>query len=168
MNNIIDKVHSFSVEDHEYYKDVVFTAINQANLINGNGFASTNNDYAATLHKRDNRWFQIPKLLKLVDELYKQITNDTVAHDYKNYWVNIYYPKGSQGRHFHYDPTTVAGWCYFLHVPENSGIFLTDDQTEYTEEGKIILFPSDLWHEVTENKSKDNRITISGNIQKTS
>ena len=54
---------------------------------------------------------------------------------------------------------------YFIKTPKESSplIFTTSGETINAEEGKLVIFPASLIHEVPKNKC-DDRIVLSGNI----
>jgi hypothetical protein len=106
---------------------------------------------------------------------------------YFSSWINRYKHKQYQEQHSHTSHTSHLSCTYFMTVPENSGTFTCVDPSfdylmsfglyrwynnpQYTRnqiptqtEGTIIIFPSNIEHFVTENKSKEDRVTISGNF----
>ena len=104
-------------------------------------------------------------------------------------WVNINPPKSSNVKHCH--PNSDIAGVLWIKVPKKSGniVFVSpydflsfiemhsyeDDfkkesnyYHEYTfnaEEGVILLFPSHLQHKVLENKSNEDRISVSFNLK---
>ena len=103
-----------------------------------------------------------------------------------NMWANINYPGGYNKPHIH--PNSLYSGVYYVKTQENCGKIILYDprpgiQTNMparvkgqppkhlwrevhldTVEGRIIMFPSWLWHCVEENKSNDIRISISFNF----
>ena len=87
------------------------------------------------------------------------------------FWFNIAGPGESTGCHDHKERSELSG-VYYLHVPDNSGDIhfrkKDDDETfEWemkSQTGKLILFDSDIEHSVSENKSKESRISIAFNL----
>ena len=104
------------------------------------------------------------------------------------YWYNINTPNSYNMPHVH--PNCLMSGVFYIKVPENSGnIVFTRPEIEslelshinnghnvtnpYTntaysikpEQGKLILFPSYLSHYVEQNKSEEDRISISFNFR---
>jgi len=103
-------------------------------------------------------------------------------------WMNVYEKGGYQEAHHHMSGNNILSYCYFSNLPENSGkfLFLNDQYRNYcynglieylnpddhvvewaplnVEEGDLIVFPSFLIHQSTYHKSKEQRVTISGNV----
>ena len=101
-------------------------------------------------------------------------------------WINVYRSGDYQEPHDHVDQTTCLSYTYFYKVPKDTGKFIFTNpiknfrhlsgitnkyfnvvNTTFTpkvKEGDILIFPNWVEHQVTENKSKEDRITISGNI----
>ena len=90
-------------------------------------------------------------------------------------WYNYFENGGFHEPHIHQN-SFISG-IYILHLEEkNPTVFFgsgsSNDsfnyfyhETDYLEEGTIVLFPSDMWHFV--NSVKKKRITISFNISST-
>ena len=96
------------------------------------------------------------------------------------YWCNINKCYNYNVMHCH-SRTDLIG-IYYVKVPPNSGDFVVlrndgsqycnlyenrTDMLEYAtepEEGRLYILPGHLWHYVTGNNSKDDRISISFNI----
>ena len=103
-------------------------------------------------------------------------------------WVNINKPGDYNTKHQH--PNCNLSGVLWIKVPQNSGEIIFQSPVEfqtytevesYTEEfkkhnnyfhsyyftpteGRILVFPSHLQHEVLENKSNEDRISVSFNI----
>ena len=81
------------------------------------------------------------------------------------------YEKGSyHGWHNH--PGSDLSFVYFLELPENSTpttIFLPESGEEYipsgVEEGDVIVFPSNMYHKSSVNKSTEPKISIVFNLR---
>ena len=56
-------------------------------------------------------------------------------------------------------------FVYFVNSPKGSSplVFTTSGKRIKPEEGKILIFPPQLFHHVPKNKC-DGRITLSGNV----
>ena len=99
-------------------------------------------------------------------------------------WVNLHEQGGYNSSHMH--PGYLLSGVYYISVGNGSGALVLEDprpQTRYAanhvfitsvdpaqghrinaEEGMLVLFPSWLMHHVTDNTSKERRISISMNI----
>ena len=104
-------------------------------------------------------------------------------------WININKPGDYNIKHHH--PTCDLSGVVWLKAPKNSGAITFENPHEfqtynliesYTEEfkqsnnyyhtwffdpteGRVLIFPSHLIHEVRENKSNEDRISVSFNIR---
>ena len=106
-----------------------------------------------------------------------------------NAWVNINNKGHSNSAHIH-GGSTLSG-VFYLKVPENSGKIVFQSPHDYTyhrerisytdevikalyhyhdfwytpQEGCILLFPSNLLHKVSVNQSRQDRISVSFNLE---
>lgn len=106
----------------------------------------------------------------------------------KSTWFNVNFPGNYNMLHTH--PTSTLTGVWWIKIPENSGTLFLESPFEFTqfkvidsleprvrqqfgifesynfvpEEGTIVLFPSDIKHSVTENNSKEKRISIAFNL----
>tara|TARA_B100000427_G_scaffold305165_1_gene290969 strand:+ start:747 stop:1340 length:594 start_codon:yes stop_codon:yes gene_type:complete len=89
------------------------------------------------------------------------------------FWFNIMKPGDSTGWHDHKEKACMSG-VFYLKVPENSGnlIFRVKKNqkwlylNEEPDEGKMVLFPSNLEHAAEVNSSNEVRISIAFNLYK--
>ncbi len=151
---------------------------------NMNGWHSTTD-----MHK-------IPVFKPLVDELFKMqmeiyreelLTREPIIG---NMWANINPPGGYNRPHIH--PNSHFSGVYYIKAPQNSGEIVFNDPRSAAHmvmpdrvkdikppshlwrevrvnplEGRMLMFPSWLWHCVEPNGSNDIRISVSFNfIQK--
>ena len=128
----------------------------------------------------------------LVDELFKMqhevFKAECLTREPRigNMWANINYPGGYNRPHIH--PNSLYSGVYYVKTPPNCGKIVFNDprpgiQTNMptrkpgqppkhlwrevhlnTVEGRIIMFPSWLWHSVEPNESNDIRISTSFNF----
>ena len=93
------------------------------------------------------------------------ILKDKVVPDPKisDYWVS-FYQEGDHTVPHHHLPTLYA-FNYFIKTPKGSSplIFSTSNTIIEPEEGKLLIFPSNLIHHVPPNNCNE-RIVFSGNI----
>jgi hypothetical protein len=96
------------------------------------------------------------RFFKSLDKKFTFIFND--------FWANIYSKNDYAIPHIH-NPYPYA-FVYFLSSKRNHSplIFSYDKKKIIPEEGKFILFPGVLIHEVPKNKYEEKRITLAGNI----
>ena len=101
-------------------------------------------------------------------------------------WVNINKKGHKNNRHFHFSTNLYISGVYYAKVPENSGRirfydprssfvrdaqdtvhFFGKHQYHYVvpQEGMILFFPTWLEHDVEENESDEDRISVSFNIR---
>lgn len=118
-----------------------------------------------------------------IHEVHKHIG---LSNDYEQYiwkfWANLNVTDDIAPPHCH--PESFLSCVYYAKASENSGrleflnpvsqmipvlpVKMIDTYTKYNahtwfidpEPGKLLIFPSWLWHYVTKNKSQDNRISI--------
>tara|TARA_B100001564_G_C20275891_1_gene505798 strand:- start:21 stop:557 length:537 start_codon:yes stop_codon:yes gene_type:complete len=82
--------------------------------------------------------------------------------------MNIWFAKYNKGDytldHCHRNYALYA-FVYFVNCPKGSSplVFTTSGKKIKAEEGKIVIFPPQLYHHVPKNKC-DGRITLSGNV----
>ena len=139
---------------------------------------------------------KIPVFKTLVDELFKMqmeiyreelLTREPIIG---NMWANINPPGGYNRPHIH--PNSHFSGVYYIKAPQNSGEIVFNDPRSGAHmimpervkdikppshlwrevrviplEGRMLMFPSWLWHCVEPNESNDIRISVSFNfIQK--
>ena len=136
-----------------------------------------------------------PVFKPLVDELFKMM-NEVFEEEWLdsgvtmgNMWANINPPGGYNRPHIH--PNSHFSGVYYIKAPKNSGNIVFNEPKPGAHmvmprrkpgkppshlwkevhvdplEGRIIMFPSWLWHGVEPNESDDIRISVSFNfIQK--
>jgi uncharacterized protein (TIGR02466 family) len=103
-----------------------------------------------------------------------------------NMWANINPPGGSNAPHIH--PNSLFSGVYYIKAPKKSGNLVCNDPRPGVQlnmparkegrpskdlwrevhlepvEGRIIMFPFYLWHNVEPNLSNDIRISVSFNF----
>jgi len=116
----------------------------------------------------------IPKLLPLIQiatEYAEKILNKKNIR--AGYWFNFMPPGSVTNPHRHDDYDELLSGVYYLDVPENSGHLILQDKTASGEfenievipqEGLFVFFKPDVIHEVTENRSGENRLSIGMNF----
>ena len=83
------------------------------------------------------------------------------------FWFNDMRPGDNTGPHCHDDDDELLSAVYYVNVPENSGRLLLHDceQTAIAPTaGMFVFFSPTLVHEVEENRSRQNRLSIGINI----
>jgi uncharacterized protein (TIGR02466 family) len=134
---------------------------------------------------------EIPQFKPLVDELFKMqhqvFKEEWLDREPRlgNMWANINYPGGYNRPHIH--PNSLFSGVYYVKAEPNSGkLVCNDPRPGYKQiclqekgqppkhlwrevhldpkEGRILMFPSWLWHCVEPNESNDIRISVSFNF----
>jgi uncharacterized protein (TIGR02466 family) len=135
---------------------------------------------------------EMPQFKLLVDELFKMqyeiYKEEWLDRDPKigNMWANINYPGGYNRPHVH--PNCLYSGVYYVKTPPNCGNIAFYDPRPGVQlkmpirkegqppkhlwrevqlnaiEGRIIMFPAWLWHNVEPNESNDIRISVSFNF----
>jgi len=84
------------------------------------------------------------------------------------FWFNEMQPGDVTQPHSHDDDDEWLSGVYYLKVPPNSGSLILHESGERIavepEEGKLVLFSSANVHEVSENRSRESRISIGINF----
>ena len=145
------------------------------------GTGSYENDDYEILHKP--QFSELKAVLtEHVDAFWKQVLNYTNNEwQFTTTWVNKN-PKGTY-HNLHKHPNSVLSGVYYIDVPENSsGLTFHDPrerhlrlkpsvENEFTatqavvgvSSGDLLLFPSDIYHEVTKNEADGMRISLAFN-----
>jgi len=93
------------------------------------------------------------------------IVENKIMHKPKisDYWL-AFYQKGDHTVPHHHLPKLYA-FNYFIKTPKGSSplIFTSSNTIIEPEEGKLVIFPSNLIHHVPSNNC-DNRVVFAGNI----
>ena len=81
---------------------------------------------------------------------------------FQDMWYARYDKNNYTQKHDHY-----LGWqsfVYFVKCPRGSSplIFTTSGKRIKAEEGKVVIFPSTIWHSVPKNRC-DDRVVVAGN-----
>ena len=142
-------------------------------------------------HSQTNM-FEIPVFKPLVDELFK-MQHEVYKSEWLdrgpklgNMWANINYSGGYNKPHIH--PNSLFSGVYYVKAPSNCGKIVLYDPRPGVQcnmptrqrgkppphlwrevqiepkVGRIIMFPSWLWHCVEPNESNDIRISVSFNF----
>ena len=151
---------------------------------NRNGWQSQSFDLSTF-----NNNTEIIKLIKQIENVASQIFNDfgilkKIPAELGNFWININQPASFNVAHVHSN-SVVSGVCYIKSNDQSGNLILhnrsdsefinktyTDcnnkstfsDITYSPIQGRIIFFPGWISHSVGENKSTEDRISISFNF----
>ena len=147
---------------------------------NRNGWHST-----TEMHKMPVFKPLIDELFKMQFEIYKEEWLDREPM-LGNMWANINPPGGYNAPHIH--PNSLYSGVYYIKAPKDSGDLVFNDPRPGEQlnmpaikkgpppkhlwrevhlapvEGRIIIFPFYLWHNVEPNLSNDIRISVSFNF----
>lgn len=111
-----------------------------------------------------------------LDAMFKEIPNirHPATSKVHNIWYNQYEPTGNSGQEVHTHPESDYSGVYFLELVEkNTTMFYSHlasvgkttnslKETDFIEEGDILIFPSALMHYVLPPKKQ--RVTVAFNI----
>ena len=110
----------------------------------------------------------ISRIKQAVRELVSEITGISPDKLKAGLWFNAMHPGHKTLAHRHDDDDEIMSAVYYVSVPENSGNLVLSDArfttTVTPEAGLFVLFPPDMMHEVTENRSQDMRLSLGINI----
>ena len=137
------------------------------------------------MHKKPEYSPLVTELFRMQKEIYDHEHIDRNAF-LGNMWANINPPGGLNNSHLHpnslfsgvyyvksqpksgrlkiYDPRSTSQMVMPIRKPGNPGRDMWRDATLDPVIGRIIMFPSWLWHSVEENQSDDIRISVSFNF----
>tara|TARA_R100000008_G_C3450437_1_gene99071 strand:- start:14 stop:520 length:507 start_codon:yes stop_codon:yes gene_type:complete len=75
------------------------------------------------------------------------------------------YKKGDCSTPHEHSPNTWS-WVYFINTPSGSSpiVFTTSGKKVKAEEGKIVIFPSNVYHHVPKSRC-DRRVVLAGNVR---
>lgn len=133
---------------------------------------------------------QVQPLIEHINQRLEQLRNDIEFIDQaflrvESMWININHPYSYNSNHIH--PNSYISGVYYVKVPENSGnlvlrhpsnlisIFTPSDVIKQfnllnsskwniePKDGDLVMFPSWIEHEVTQNISGEDRISIAFN-----
>ena len=83
-------------------------------------------------------------------------------------WFNHMPPGAVTEPHTHDDYDELLSGVYYIRVPENSGKLIIHDKKETIEitpeEGMFVFFKPDVIHEVSENNSNQDRLSVGINF----
>jgi uncharacterized protein (TIGR02466 family) len=137
-----------------------------------------------TLYVLERPEFKLLKeeVLKKIYEYTRDVMKWSCDFEITTSWFNENEPGDSSHSHCHTN-ALISGVLYLRANPDSGNITFTDwsykqikpvpteyyihntQNWTYAPENKMILmFPSDLWHEVEENKSSENRYSLAFNV----
>lgn len=114
---------------------------------------------------------ELSQLIVLATQYAEQVLNKKNIR--AGYWFNFMPPGSVTNPHRHDDDDELLSGVYYLSVAKNSGNLVLQDKTASGEfksveiapqEGLFVFFKPDVIHEVTENKSGENRLSIGMNF----
>jgi len=111
----------------------------------------------------------IPVLKKLLDESCRYANHILSINNVSaGCWFNYMPAKAVTTLHSHDDYDEMLSAVYYIDVPDNSGnLIIHTGGTPVTikpQSGMFIFFPPDIAHEVTENKSGQDRLSVGINF----
>ena len=195
MNNLNEEtinlfpisIHQIDIKDFDGVKENLINYIN--NLKNSDPTGVKKSNYGGW----QSSLFDLDDENILQEFLSKCLSNFSALQQFcsvdGNYWVNINPPNSLNVKHNH--PQTDLAGVLWIKCPNNSGNILFEnpfifedfnsidaytDKFKYVNkqyhsfdfqpvEGRILIFPAHLLHEVGENKSNQDRISVSFNLK---
>ncbi len=113
----------------------------------------------------------IPQIQSLIDEVRQQAALYLGVKPERlraGFWFNVMDPGQVTAPHHHDENDELLSAVYYLRVPEDSGeLVLYEGDREVRiapQEGKLVLFPPSLMHEVTRNNSTELRLSVAFNV----
>lgn len=111
----------------------------------------------------------IPQLQLLLDEACRQAGRILGRDDLRaGFWFNHMPPGAVTTLHSHDDDDELLSAVYYVLVPENSGNLLIHEHSKRhvitPREGMFVFFAPDVVHEVSENLSRQERLSIAINF----
>ena len=108
------------------------------------------------------------QIKKMACELTAQITGLDAKKLKAGLWFNAMEPGHVTLPHRHDDDDEIMSAVYYIEVPMNSGRLILNESrftiTVEPEAGLFVLFPPDMVHEVSENRSNLRRLSLGINI----
>ena len=111
---------------------------------------------------------ELATVLGLFRQQAGQWLNTEPARLRTGFWFNAMGPGHITSAHHHDENDELLSAAYYVRVPENSGDLVLYDQDETVrikpQEGRLVMFPPSLMHEVTVNNSRELRLSVGMNI----
>jgi len=112
---------------------------------------------------------QIPELGDLLDEARDHATRLLNTDDLQaGCWFNFMPPGSVTSAHSHDDYDELMSAVYYVAVPQNSGkLIIYKDNKQHVitpQQGMYVFFAPDVVHEVSENMSSEDRLSIAINF----
>ena len=113
---------------------------------------------------------KVPAMQTVMDraqDFARQILNTT--HQLKSgFWFNLMLPGQVTQLHSHDDDDECLSAVYYIDTPKDCGDLLLNIESEVIkitpQAGQFVFFPPDVPHEVTENKSNYERLSVGMNF----
>lgn len=111
---------------------------------------------------------EVATILDYSEQSAREILNIPDAPLRTGFWFNYMQPGDTTTLHRHDDDDELLSAVYYLRVPPDSGDLIlhpvTGVERVIPKEGRLILFPPSVPHEVSENRSAEARLSIGMNI----
>jgi len=138
-----------------------------------------------------SNFYHHPTFIKFYNYIFEHVNNNSIydcQFNLGNMWINVNKKNHYNGLHDH--PNCHISGVFWIKIPKNSGkisfqtprcfersrllqtipeklkekFFVSESWNISPQEGTILLFPSDLKHEVFPNQSDEDRISIAFNL----
>lgn len=150
--------------DHFNIKNELFSTLE--NYVDAQGY---NTNVKATMTEWDISSPEIENLksyvLNFLSLTYPFISETNQKFVFADFWANIYRKNEYTIKHDHLFCSFSI--VYFLKATKDAApLIFSESKTKIDSiEGRLVIFPSYLLHEVPSHTSEENRITLSGNIE---
>lgn len=181
------QIYETHFDDYPNLKEEIVNSINQLKYT---GHTHLSNSVTNALAVGDdlllNRRSELPGIKELVEFIQEHLDKYWKELGYvgrpkiRHMWANQFYNNGFNHPH-HHMPSAVSG-CFYVHarsemgnlrfqnpneliltsmpVPRNKIVPGAFDHEVNVEDGKLVLFPSWLWHRTTPNTTDETRLII--------
>jgi len=106
-------------------------------------------------------------VMEQAEQFAKQILN-TQQELKRGFWFNLMLPGQVTQPHSHDDDDECLSAVYYIDTPENGGDLLLNIESEVIritpQAGRFVFFSPEISHEVTENKSNYERLSVGMNF----
>ena len=164
MQSCSEELYFYSIKHHNYLfmNKKILKEIENLPFIRNKKMID-NTDTSVKALQVYNNDIESPTISLLKKWILTIVDDEWITHKISSYWL-AKYSKGDYTISHHHIPASYA-FIYFIRSPIGPSplVFSTSDTIIEPEEGKLIIFPGNLFHHVPKNEC-DGRIVFSGNI----
>ena len=163
-HSCIEEIHFFTIKhsNHLSMNEKIVEEIEKVPFIRNKKMIDNTDTNIRALQVYNND-IESPTISLLKKWILTIVNDEWITYKISSYWL-AKYGKGDYAISHHHIPASYA-FIYFIRSPIGSSplVFSTSDTIIEPEEGKLIIFPGNLFHHVPKNEC-DGRIVFSGNI----